>query len=215
MNMLKWHIPTSLLSDIILSAFLYWLRKFHAHAALLHWVGGWMGPGGGLDAVEQGKISFPRPQPVARLYTNWSVSALGFIVAWNPVPTCLVRNFSIFRVCFSNIVLLLGSPVLPTWSVRTSVYLNGKQLIKYLAYFVNSFNCLPKLPYSLLVLTYSRSLALLEEPLKNFPAFYGTRRFNTLFTRALHRSLSWDVSISPQSHLISLISILTVCWYTF
>jgi hypothetical protein len=27
--------------------------------------------------------------------------------------------------------------------------------------------------------------------LKNFPAFCGTRRFITLFTRALHRSLSW------------------------
>jgi hypothetical protein len=33
-----------------------------------------------------------------------------------------------------------------------------------------------------------------------FPAFYGTRRFNTEFTRALHLSLSWDkpiLSISP------------------
>jgi hypothetical protein len=26
--------------------------------------------------------------------------------------------------------------------------------------------------------------------LKNFPAFYGTRRFNTVFARALHRSIS-------------------------
>jgi hypothetical protein len=38
-------------------------------------------------------------------------------------------------------------------------------------------------------------LALLEEPpivqhLKNFPAFYETRMFNTVFTRALHWSLS-------------------------
>jgi hypothetical protein len=37
---------------------------------------------------------------------------------------------------------------------------------------------------------------LLEKPpvvqlLKNFPAFYGTRRFNTVFTRVLHWSLSW------------------------
>jgi glutamate/tyrosine decarboxylase-like PLP-dependent enzyme len=29
------------------------------------------------------------------------------------------------------------------------------------------------------------------QPLKNFPAFHGTRRFNTVFTRALHWSLSW------------------------
>jgi hypothetical protein len=28
------------------------------------------------------------------------------------------------------------------------------------------------------------------QPLKNFPAFYGTRRFITMFTRALHWSLS-------------------------
>jgi hypothetical protein len=38
-------------------------------------------------------------------------------------------------------------------------------------------------------------LALLEKPtvmqlLKNFPTFYGTGRFNTVFTRALHWSLS-------------------------
>jgi hypothetical protein len=42
---------------------------------------------------------------------------------------------------------------------------------------------------------YSRSCALLEEPpvvqpLKNFPAFYGTRNFNTVFTRDLYWSLS-------------------------
>jgi hypothetical protein len=46
------------------------------------------------------------------------------------------------------------------------------------------------------LLTYSRSGALLEEPpivqlLKNFPAVYGTKMFNTMFTRALHWSLSW------------------------
>jgi hypothetical protein len=43
-------------------------------------------------------------------------------------------------------------------------------------------------------LTHSGSSALLEElpivqPLKKFPAFYGTRRFFTVFTRALHWSL--------------------------
>jgi hypothetical protein len=43
--------------------------------------------------------------------------------------------------------------------------------------------------------TYLRSWALLEEPpivqpLKNPPAFYGTRSFNTVFTRALQWSLS-------------------------
>jgi hypothetical protein len=49
-------------------------------------------------------------------------------------------------------------------------------------------------------LTHSRSWALLEklpivQPLKNFLAFHGTRRFITAFTRALHWSLSWARSI--------------------
>jgi hypothetical protein len=41
------------------------------------------------------------------------------------------------------------------------------------------------------------SWTLLERPpalqqLKNFPTFYGTRRSNTMFIRALHWSLAWD-----------------------
>jgi hypothetical protein len=47
-------------------------------------------------------------------------------------------------------------------------------------------------------------------PLDNFPAFYGTRRFNTEFIRALHLFLSWarpirstlPHSTSPRSILI-------------
>jgi hypothetical protein len=59
---------------------------------------------------------------------------------------------------------------------------------------------------NLLLLTYAWSWGLLEklsivQPLKNFPAFYGTRRFITALTRALHWSLSWARSIqSPPSH---------------
>jgi hypothetical protein len=55
-------------------------------------------------------------------------------------------------------------------------------------------------------LTHSRSWALIEnlsivQPLKNFLASYGTRRFITAFTRALHWSLSWARSIqSIPSH---------------
>jgi hypothetical protein len=62
------------------------------------------------------------------------------------------------------------------------------------------------------LLTYLRSWALLEgssivQPLKKFPAFYGTRRFNAVFTRALHWSLSWAISIqSTPSHPISHVS---------
>jgi hypothetical protein len=64
------------------------------------------------------------------------------------------------------------------------------------------------------LLTYLRIWAPLEEPLtgqplKNFPAFHGTRRSNTVFTRVLHWSLSWDISIqSTPSHPISLTFIL-------
>jgi hypothetical protein len=59
-------------------------------------------------------------------------------------------------------------------------------------------------------LTRSWSWALLVKPptvqlLRNFPAFYETRRFMTVFTRALHWSLSWARLIqSIPSHHISL-----------
>jgi hypothetical protein len=58
--------------------------------------------------------------------------------------------------------------------------------------------------------THSWGWALLEklplvQPLKNFTAFYGNRRFITVFTRALHWSLFWARSIqSIESHPISL-----------
>jgi hypothetical protein len=60
----------------------------------------------------------------------------------------------------------------------------------------------------------SRSWALLEKPpivqlLKNCPSFYGTQRFITVFTRAIHWSLSWPRSIQfLQLHSIPLRSIL-------
>jgi hypothetical protein len=63
------------------------------------------------------------------------------------------------------------------------------------------------------LLIYLQSWALLEkvsimQPLENFPAFYGTRRFITVFTRAFHWSLSWARSIqSIPSHPISLRSL--------
>jgi hypothetical protein len=55
----------------------------------------------------------------------------------------------------------------------------------------------------------SWSWALLVQLLKNFPAFYRTRKFITVFTRALHWSLSWARSTqSIPSHPSSLRSIL-------
>jgi hypothetical protein len=67
--------------------------------------------------------------------------------------------------------------------------------------------------------THSWSWAHLEklptvQPLKNFPAFYGTRRFITAFTRALHWSLSWARSIQfIPSHRISLRSTCSAMLY--
>jgi hypothetical protein len=49
---------------------------------------------------------------------------------------------------------------------------------------------------------------------KNFPAIYGIQRFITMFTRALHWSLSWSRSIqSIPPHPISLRSILILSTY--
>jgi hypothetical protein len=67
-------------------------------------------------------------------------------------------------------------------------------------------------------LSYLRSRALLQKlpvvlPLKNFPAFYGTRRF-TVFTRALHCSISWARLVqSIPTHPVSLRSILVLSTY--
>jgi hypothetical protein len=57
-----------------------------------------------------------------------------------------------------------------------------------------------RLSTNYMALYHSRSSALLEklpivQLLKNSPAFYGTRRFFTVFTRPLHWSLSWARSI--------------------
>jgi hypothetical protein len=61
--------------------------------------------------------------------------------------------------------------------------------------------------------TTSWSLAFPEKPivqlLKNFPEFYGTRRIITVFTKAIHWSLSWATSIQTiPPYSISLRSIL-------
>jgi hypothetical protein len=72
----------------------------------------------------------------------------------------------------------------------------------------------PRTRDSLYSLTHSWRWALLEklpivQPLKKFSAFYGTRGFITVFTRALHWSLSWARSIqSTPSHPISIRPIL-------
>jgi hypothetical protein len=53
------------------------------------------------------------------------------------------------------------------------------------------------------------SEAPVAQPLKKFPTFYGTWRFITMFTRALHRSLSQAKLIKPvTTYTVSRISIL-------
>jgi hypothetical protein len=65
-------------------------------------------------------------------------------------------------------------------------------------------------------LTYLLNWALLEKPPivelpKNFPAFYGTRRFITVFTRALHSFPSWTRSIQsiPSNPILRSILVLS------
>jgi hypothetical protein len=78
-----------------------------------------------------------------------------------------------------------------------------------ISFLILSLHCY-RMNWTLYSFTHSWSWALLEklrtvQLLKNFPVFYGTRRFSTVFTRALHWTLSWTRSIqSITSHPISL-----------
>jgi hypothetical protein len=73
--------------------------------------------------------------------------------------------------------------------------------------------------YCIKWIAHSWSWALLEklpivQPFKIFSAFYWTRRFINVFTRAVHWSLFWARSIqSTPSHPISLRSILILSTY--
>jgi hypothetical protein len=75
------------------------------------------------------------------------------------------------------------------------------------SYIINTPLWLPSLQFlSSLILTYLRSWALLEKPpilqlLKTFPEFYGIRMFITVFTRAIHWSLSWTTLIQSLTTL--------------
>jgi hypothetical protein len=64
-----------------------WVVSFSPHgerAPCTHWVGGWLGPRVGLDAVEKGNISYTdvngtrAVQPVARYYTDWAIATHGW-----------------------------------------------------------------------------------------------------------------------------------------
>jgi hypothetical protein len=81
----------------------------------------------------------------------------------------------------------------------------------------NSFSSSGDDKYDLIITPWS--WALLEKPpiaqlLKNFPTFYGTRKFITVFTRVLYWYLSWARWIqSTPPHPISLRSIFILSSY--
>jgi hypothetical protein len=106
----------------------------------------------------------------------------------------------------------------PVMSQMTQVHNLADCSFNFFFFFLNNFvpspsrllfyvRCLYRYKWKAFV-TYSRSWALFEEPLivqplKNFPEFYGTWRFNTVFTRVLHWSLSWTMSVhSTPSHSV-------------
>jgi hypothetical protein len=108
--------------------------------------------------------------------------------SWKMAVPCHVSRFSVtyggpeFREYWRK-------PFFPAqWTLPVSKWLMADRF-KPKKYVVVTISC-----------THTWCWALLEklpivQQLKNFPAFYGTRRFITAFTRALHWSLSWATSI--------------------
>jgi hypothetical protein len=99
---------------------------------------------------------------------------------------------SLFRSELRLTSLLVGRLLSSPGFCLLLIWIQESKLLYEWRFTANQF-LLARSPLRLL--TYSRSWVLLEKPViaqlfKNFPAFYGTRRFNTVFTRALHWSLS-------------------------
>jgi hypothetical protein len=95
---------------------------------------------------------------------------------------------------------------------RVSVYMHMCCLLKCLFVWL--------LTYTVTYLLTPWSRVLLQnltgsQPVKKFPAFYGTRRFITAITSARHLCLSWARSIqSIPPHLTSCRPILHICYFT-
>jgi hypothetical protein len=121
------------------------------------------------------------------------------VTCWIMVMSCLCKNKET-STCKSTLKCLWYGGHTFTFRLRFRRILLVPELFQW-----NIIDCVSSFCY-----THSQSRALLEEPpimqpLKNFPSFYGTRRFNTVFTRAFHWSLTWAISIeSTPSHPISL-----------
>jgi hypothetical protein len=84
--------------------------RFNPRALGTHWIGGWVGPSAGLDAVEKRKIPQTLPgleapiiQPVAQRYTDWAIRAPNITVFVLLCCVCLQlvksKTLKYFRSC--------------------------------------------------------------------------------------------------------------------
>jgi hypothetical protein len=140
------------------------------------------------------------------VYTFWTPHLTGESGSWNTISVYLLACMYMYMyVC----TVCMGIRLTNTWTVERILFLFGFQEsihhrpvlgdYKYSSSKIRDASNGPRkrklrcsrkrlLTHSL---THSWSWALLEklpvvQPLKNFPAFYGTRRFITAFKRALH-----------------------------
>jgi hypothetical protein len=121
---------------------------------------------------------------------------LQIVISWVVTQCSLVQKYQCFgeKICFP----FMGRKFLFRTLVNSS-HKNGDGLCRLPLSALAS--------HSVLSLSHSRSWALLEklpivQLLKNFPGFYGTQMFITVFKRAFHWSLSWARSIQfTPSHL--------------
>ena len=106
----------------------------------------------------------------------------------NTLPCVKLSNFAFGEWACVLFALVLVSPFIPVFTT-VSCYETEGSVINFVKYFLDWLTKLTP---------WSRVLPeKLTDPqrLKKFPAFYGTLRFITIFTRTHHLSLSWDRSI--------------------
>jgi hypothetical protein len=101
--------------------------------------------------------------------------------ALEPV-SLFVRVIHNILTCYSHLTAYCIIFVV-SFSVYNATIINLKRMLKY------------NIKHTAVTGTHSQSRAILEklpvvQPHEKFPTFYGTRRFITVFTRALHWSLS-------------------------
>jgi hypothetical protein len=107
------------------------------------------------------------------------------------------------------------------FNLKHSLVLTGTFRLKPASQFVERYHNV----VSFTVNITPRSWAFLEKSpvsqlLENFPTFYGTQRFITMLTRALHRSLSWATASTSHNPmglhgLFTTIALLFFFFFTF